>query len=98
MDPQPPILSTLAAACAEAGRYPEAVATAETAVNLAEAIGDRQCASAGRRLLVLYREGKPCRAGQRDAMATLATGNEGTRPTAARKAEGFANHIAVATR
>ncbi len=61
---QPGLLSTLAAAYAEAGRFPEAVSTAERAVNLADTIGDRQCAAASRRLLLLYRQGKPCRESQ----------------------------------
>jgi len=53
------MVGTLAAAYAEAGRYSEAVATAENAVNLAAAAGDTQFAAVNRQLLTLYRAGKP---------------------------------------
>ncbi len=53
------MVGTLAAAYAEAGRFPEAVATAEKAVNLANAAGNPQFAAVNRQLLVLYRAGKP---------------------------------------
>jgi len=56
---QPKFISTLAAAYAEADRFPDAVKTAETAVNLAKEIGDMQTATTCQRLLSLYQAGKP---------------------------------------
>jgi Flp pilus assembly protein TadD len=56
---QASVVGTLAAAYAEAGRFPEAVATAETAVRLATADGDTQFAAVNQQLLMLYRAGKP---------------------------------------
>jgi Flp pilus assembly protein TadD len=53
------MVGTLAAAYAEAGRFPEAVSTAEKAVRLATATGDTQFAAVNQRLLMLYRAGKP---------------------------------------
>jgi Flp pilus assembly protein TadD len=53
------MVGTLAAAYAEAGRFPEAVATAESAVKLATAAGDPQFADVNRRLLTIYQVGKP---------------------------------------
>jgi len=53
------MVGTLAAAYAEAGRFPEAVATAETAVRLATAAGDSRFAAVNQQLLMLYRAGKP---------------------------------------
>jgi tetratricopeptide (TPR) repeat protein len=50
---------TLAAAYAEAGRFPEAVATAEKAVETETAAGETRFADINRQLLRLYREGKP---------------------------------------
>jgi hypothetical protein len=50
---------TLAAAYAEAGRFPEAVATAEKAEQLAITAGSRKLAEKSRQLLELYRAGKP---------------------------------------
>ena len=52
-------VGTLAAAYAEAGRFAEAVAAAETSLRLAEATGEREFASVNRQLLGLYRSGKP---------------------------------------
>ncbi len=52
------VVNTLAAAYAEAGRFSDAVATAETALNLAKAAGDVQSAAASQRLLLLYQAGK----------------------------------------
>lgn len=49
----------LAAAYAETGRFPEAIATGELSVRLASAAGDRQSATADRQLLMFYRAGKP---------------------------------------
>jgi Flp pilus assembly protein TadD len=50
---------TLAAAYAEAGRFPDAIAACEKVVSLATAAGDWEFAAANRRLLTLYRAGKP---------------------------------------
>ncbi len=52
-------LGTLAAAYAEAGRFTNAVPTAERAIQLARAAGDTQLASMGAQLLSLFRAGKP---------------------------------------
>ena len=52
-------ISTLAAAYAEAGRFPEAVATAERAMNMQIAAGEMQMAEINQQLLPLYRAGKP---------------------------------------
>ena len=51
------MVSTLAAAYAEAGRFPEAVNTAETAVRLATANGETHLADINNQLLPLYRAG-----------------------------------------
>jgi protein O-mannosyl-transferase len=53
------LLGTLAAAYAEAGRFPEAVATAEKAAKLAEDANDPKLASRNRQLLELYRARRP---------------------------------------
>ena len=55
------MVGTLAAAYAEAGRFPEAITTAETAIKLATDAGDTQFADANQRLLALYSAGKPYR-------------------------------------
>jgi tetratricopeptide (TPR) repeat protein len=55
----PEILDTLAAAYAEAGRFPEAVATAEKAEQLATTAGSKKPAGENRQRLELYRAGKP---------------------------------------
>jgi tetratricopeptide (TPR) repeat protein len=55
----PWFISTLAAAYAEAGRFPEAVTTAEMAEQLATTSGFETLAGKNRRLLELYRAGKP---------------------------------------
>ena len=60
-DNEPAILGTLAAAYAEAGRFPEAVRTAEQAARLAAAKGDRLLAQQIRTRLELYTRGKPYR-------------------------------------
>jgi Flp pilus assembly protein TadD len=52
-------IGTLAAAYAEAGRFPEAVTTAEKAGQLATAAGLTVVAAENRQLLELYRAGKP---------------------------------------
>jgi cytochrome c-type biogenesis protein CcmH/NrfG len=56
---KPLFLSTLAAAYAEAGRFPEAVTTAEMAEQLAASAGLTAVAAKNRQLLELYRAGKP---------------------------------------
>jgi tetratricopeptide (TPR) repeat protein len=54
-------LGTLAAAYAEAGRFDDAVRTAELARQVAEAAGEKPIAEANAKLLELYRAGKPAR-------------------------------------
>jgi Tfp pilus assembly protein PilF len=56
---RPLFIGTLAAAYAEAGRFPEAVATAEKAEQLATHAGLTAVAAKNRQLLELYRAGKP---------------------------------------
>jgi protein O-mannosyl-transferase len=53
------MVGTLAAAFAEAGRFDEAVTTAQQAVDLATAAGDVAFAQVNRQLLQLYRAGRP---------------------------------------
>jgi protein O-mannosyl-transferase len=55
------MVGTLAAAYAEAGRFPEAVAAAEKAKALAEKANDKEVAATNLKLLVLYRSGRPYR-------------------------------------
>jgi Flp pilus assembly protein TadD len=57
---KPLFVGTLAAAYAEAGRFPEAVTTGEKAEQLAAAAGLKDLAGKNRQLLELYRAGKPC--------------------------------------
>jgi Flp pilus assembly protein TadD len=57
----PSILGTLAAAYAEAGRFPEAVATAQRALELATAQANLAQAEALRARIGLYRAGSPFR-------------------------------------
>jgi len=52
------MVGTLAAAYAEAGRFPDAVTNAETAVMLATAAGDTNFAAINQQLLKLYQSGK----------------------------------------
>jgi serine/threonine-protein kinase len=54
----PLFLQTLSAACAEAGRFSEAINFANRAVNQAEATGDRELADNVRKLLELYRSNR----------------------------------------
>jgi tetratricopeptide (TPR) repeat protein len=56
---QPMFIGTLAAAYAEAGRFPDAVKTAEKAQDLAAAAGLKDLAERNRQLLELYRAGRP---------------------------------------
>ena len=60
-DRSPPILDTLAAAYAEAGRFDDAVRTAQSAVELAAATGDEPLTEQFRRHLELYRHQRPYR-------------------------------------
>jgi Flp pilus assembly protein TadD len=55
---QAPMVGVLAAAYAEAGRFTEAVATAQRAIELATAAGDRRLAAMNQQLLGLYRAGR----------------------------------------
>jgi Flp pilus assembly protein TadD len=58
-DKQAQMLGTLAAAYAETGRFADAVATAQKAIELARADGDTRFAAVNEQLLRLYRAGKP---------------------------------------
>jgi hypothetical protein len=61
-DRQTPVLvGTLAAAYAEAGRFKEAIETAQKARDLAKAAGQPEVAEKNRQLLELYQSGRPCR-------------------------------------
>jgi Flp pilus assembly protein TadD len=53
------IVGTLAAAYAEAGRFAEAVTTAEKAAQLAEQANQPELAARNRKLIEVYRAGKP---------------------------------------
>jgi tetratricopeptide (TPR) repeat protein len=55
----PPLVGTLAAAYAEAGRFPEAITTAEKAEELATGDGLMDVAGKNRQWLKLYQAGKP---------------------------------------
>jgi tetratricopeptide (TPR) repeat protein len=57
-DGEPSYIGTLAAAYAEAGRFPEAVSTAEKAEQLATSAGLKKVAGKNRQLLEFYRAGK----------------------------------------
>jgi two-component SAPR family response regulator len=54
-------IGTLAAAYAEAGRFPEAITTAQRAIALAEDKKESGLAETNRKLLAQYREGKAYR-------------------------------------
>lgn len=54
-------VGTLAAANAEAGRFPEVVAAAEKAKALAEKVNDQERAAMNLKRLPLYRLGQPYR-------------------------------------
>lgn len=56
---KPALIGTLAAAYAEAGRFDNAVATAEKAIQVASATGDPELAERNKQLLELYKSGKP---------------------------------------
>ena len=55
------LVGTLAAAYAETGRFDDAVKAAERARDTAQAAGEQPIADTNRKLLELYRAGKPCR-------------------------------------
>ena len=57
----PGALDTLAAACAEAGRFEDAVATAKKAIRLAESSGNRTLAGELETRLRLYEHSQPFR-------------------------------------
>jgi len=59
--PDPSLLDTLAAALAEAGRFPEAVDTAQRAIQLAQSGGQIELAKRIRTRLDLYQAGQPYR-------------------------------------
>jgi tetratricopeptide (TPR) repeat protein len=58
---QPVFVGTLAAAYAEAGRFEDAVTTAEQAMTLAKSVGQKEVVDKNRELLKLYRAGQPWR-------------------------------------
>ena len=62
---QPRILATLAAAYAEAGRFPQALETARQALTLATRQSDRQLAEGLNAMIALYADQKPFRETQR---------------------------------
>jgi protein O-mannosyl-transferase len=62
------LVGTLAAAYAEAGRFPDAIKTAEEAIELAKKTGQEELATKNRELLTAYREGRPWR---EDPVSTL---------------------------
>jgi Flp pilus assembly protein TadD len=70
---QPLFVGTLAAAYAECGRFPEAVATAEKAEQLATAGGLAAAAEKDRQLLEFYRAGKPYHESPPAASSSLQT-------------------------
>jgi tetratricopeptide (TPR) repeat protein len=56
---QPAMVGTLAAAYAEAGRFPQAVQTCQKTIHLAQASGQMQYAMVSTQLLQLYQTGRP---------------------------------------
>jgi tetratricopeptide (TPR) repeat protein len=58
-DKDPAMIGTLAAACAEAGRFDEAIATAEKAHDVALALGRKDVAARNLELQELYRSHRP---------------------------------------
>jgi hypothetical protein len=59
---EPMMVGTLAAAYAEAGRFDEAVATAQKAAQLASASGQKELAEKNLKLVQLFKDRQPCRA------------------------------------
>ncbi len=60
-DKQPMLIATLAAAYAEAGRFPEAVATAQNALSLARSSDDAKTAGLVENLLTAFQSNQPYR-------------------------------------
>jgi len=60
---QPAMIGTLAAAYAEAGRFPQAVQTCQKTIHLAQASGQMQFAMVNTQLLRLYQNGRPYHTG-----------------------------------
>jgi Flp pilus assembly protein TadD len=56
---QAQLTTTLAAAYAEAGRFPEAIATSRTTIKLANDAGDQRIAAINNQLLIFYLNNKP---------------------------------------
>jgi tetratricopeptide (TPR) repeat protein len=54
-------LTTLSAACAEAGQFPDAMAAAQRAGQLAQLAGQKEIAAQAGELLKLYQAGQPFR-------------------------------------
>jgi hypothetical protein len=61
----PEFLDTLSAAYAEAGNFPQAIATAERALGMAEKVAKTRLAEGLKTRLTLYRKGIPFREGAR---------------------------------
>jgi tetratricopeptide (TPR) repeat protein len=57
------LIGTLAAAYAEAGRFPDAIAAAQKAHDVALAHGQKEIAESNARLMQLYKSGQPFHAG-----------------------------------
>jgi tetratricopeptide (TPR) repeat protein len=70
---EPFFIGTLAAAYAGSGRFPEAVATAEKAEQLASSAGLKDLAEINRQLLERYRAGKPYRESRSASPTNLTT-------------------------
>ena len=58
---QAPFLTTLSAAYAETGQFPDAISAAQKAHDLARAAGQKNIADQNEKLLKLYQKGKPYR-------------------------------------
>jgi len=61
---EPAFLGTLAAAYAETGEFAKAVTTAEKAIELATAAGQKELTATNQKLVELYRSGQPFREGK----------------------------------
>jgi Tfp pilus assembly protein PilF len=57
---KPIMIGTLAAAYAEAGRFPDAIATANRAIDVAKALGQKNLVRKNEELLQRYRQGQGC--------------------------------------
>jgi tetratricopeptide (TPR) repeat protein len=60
-DKQPMLIATLAAAYAEAGKFPEAIAAAQNALSLARSNGDAKTAELAENLLTAFQSNQPYR-------------------------------------